>query len=231
MNEQQWLACTSPQPMLEYLQGRTSDRKLRLFAVACCRRIWHLLTAERSRRAVEAAERVADGISGLAELEPFWVEHDDFPLHSDEEVPSYAAIYAGRESAWLAACDVPANAASEEAWSVVPSRLRDGHRQEVCQSAERAQAGLLRCIVGNPFRPVTFDPSVLGWREGLLVAMARRLYDGRAFADLPVLADALEEAGCTDPEILSHCRSGAEHVRGCFVVDLCLGSGSFSRLP
>jgi hypothetical protein len=86
-----------------------------------------------------------------------------------------------------------------------------------------AQTNLLRCILGNPFRPVTIDPGWLTWHDGLLVSMARQMYESRDFTDMPILADALEEAGCTDQDILGHCRSGREHVRGCWVVDLVLG--------
>src|SRR5262249_20701254 len=82
------------------------------------------------------------------------------------------------------------------------------------------QLALLRDIFGNPFRPVALDPAWLSWHGGLLVSMARRMYDSRDFADLPVLADALEEAGCDNADILAHCRGPGPHVRGCWVVDL-----------
>jgi hypothetical protein len=83
--------------------------------------------------------------------------------------------------------------------------------------------GLLRCIFGNPFRQVILDSAWLVWHGGLPMSMAQRMYDSRDFADMPILADALEEAGCQDQDILGHCRSGVEHVRGCWVVDLLLG--------
>jgi hypothetical protein len=82
---------------------------------------------------------------------------------------------------------------------------------------------VLRCIFGNPFRPVILDPDILTWHGGLPVSMAQKMYDSRDFSDMPVLADALEEAGCRDADILGHCRSGGEHFRGCWVIDLLLG--------
>ncbi|HEY7330947.1 MAG TPA: hypothetical protein VH592_25140 [Gemmataceae bacterium] len=82
---------------------------------------------------------------------------------------------------------------------------------------------MLRDIFGNPFHPVTLDPSWLTWHDGLLVSMVQKMYDSRDFSDMPVLADALEEAGCTNADILDHCRGPGPHVRGCLVVDLLLG--------
>jgi hypothetical protein len=82
------------------------------------------------------------------------------------------------------------------------------------------QASLLRDIAGNPFRPVTISPT---WQTANVVAIAQAIYDERGFDRLPILADALEDAGCTNVEILEHCRAGGEHVRGCWVVDLLLG--------
>jgi hypothetical protein len=89
------------------------------------------------------------------------------------------------------------------------------------KTAERESQGrLLRDIFGNPFRPVTVDPA---WRTSNVSAIAQRIYDERRFADLPILADALEDAGCTIGAMLTHCREPGEHVRGCWVVDLVLG--------
>jgi hypothetical protein len=89
---------------------------------------------------------------------------------------------------------------------------------------------LLRDLVGNPFRPVNISPSWLRWNDAAVVHLAQAAYDNRILpagtldnARLAVLADALEEAGCTDEQILGHLRSGGEHYRGCFVVDALLG--------
>jgi hypothetical protein len=79
---------------------------------------------------------------------------------------------------------------------------------------------VLRDIAGNPFVPVVFD---VCWRTEAVVGLARGMYESRDFGPLPVLADALEDAGCADPSVLAHCRGGGPHVRGCWVVDLVLG--------
>jgi hypothetical protein len=82
------------------------------------------------------------------------------------------------------------------------------------------QLHLLRDIFGNPFRPVAVDPD---WLTPTVVDLARGVYDAKAFDRLPVLADALEDAGCGHPDVLAHCRGPGPHVRGCWVVDLVLG--------
>jgi hypothetical protein len=99
----------------------------------------------------------------------------------------------------------------------------DDAADRALESERPKQLHLFRDVFGNPFRPVTIQPAWLGWNEGTVVKMAQAIYDERAFDRMPILADALEEAGCTNQDILSHCRSGGEHVRGCWVVDLLLG--------
>jgi hypothetical protein len=88
-------------------------------------------------------------------------------------------------------------------------------------SAERVvQAGLVRCVFGNPFRPVAFDPA---WRTEAAVSLVRGMDETRDFAAMPVLADALEDAGCADAELLAHCRGPGPHARGCHALDRVLG--------
>jgi hypothetical protein len=206
MTEYGWQSCTDPTPLLVSLRAEASERKLRLFAVACCRRAWRRMTDGRSRQAVEVAERYADGLAGEAER-----------------------IFSSK-TAW-SAWTTPAGAAAREAvaanaWASASgaSRYASWAARGVARAEElHAQAGLAHDIFGNLFRRFTIHPAWLSWHGGLLVSMARRMYDSRDFADMPVLADALEEAGCNDADILSHCRSGGEHVRGCWVVDLLLG--------
>jgi hypothetical protein len=95
--------------------------------------------------------------------------------------------------------------------------------ERLTTAAKAALVPLVRDILGNPFRPVSLDPTWLTWRGGLVVSMTQRMYNSRDFTDMPILADPLEEAGCQDQDILAHCRSGGEHVKGCWVVDLLLG--------
>jgi len=206
MTEQDWQCCTDPTPLLIFLRGWASKRKLRLFAVACCRRVWGRMTDGRSRQAVEVAEQYADGSAGEA-----------------------GRLFSSK-AAW-AAWTTPAGAAAREAvegdaWASASgaSRYASWAARGVARVEElHAQAELAHDIFGNLFCPVTVYPAWLSWHDGLPVSMARRMYDSRDFSDMPVLADALEEAGCQDQDILGHCRSGGEHVRGCWVIDLLLG--------
>jgi hypothetical protein len=91
------------------------------------------------------------------------------------------------------------------------------------QIEEKAQADLLRELFGNPIHPMTINTTWLTQRAGTVRRLSEKIYNERRFADLPVLADALEEAGCDNPDTLDHCRGGGEHVRGCWVLDLVLG--------
>jgi hypothetical protein len=223
MNEQQWQAAEDPIDMLLRPPPgiAATDRKIRLFSCVCCRRVWDKMSDE-NRSTVELAERYADSLASEGELanreEDCRLYHRDVydpDILQEDRPPEY----------W---CDVAT-------WYSVTRRAADGF-YEVCDATRRVardrsgewedvvQARLLRDLFGPlPFRPVTLDAAWLVWCGGLLVSMAARMYESRDFSDMPVLADGLEEAGCTDPEILSHCRSGGVHVKGCWVVDLVLG--------
>jgi hypothetical protein len=217
MTEQEWRACTDPGPLLEFLQGKVGSRRLRLFAVACCRRVWHLLTDERSRRTVEVAERFADGLASPEEL---------LPAAQGAAGPVASAVSPDAELAARATAARAAEACYQAAdW---PPDWAQGILAFQAHANEKAaQVALLRCIGGNPFRSVVLDRV---WLTPAVVAIAQAAYDERELpggtldnARLAVLADALEDAGCTAPELLAHLRSVGAHVRGCFAVDLILG--------
>ena len=206
MNEAEWLACADPQKMLAFLRGKASERKLRLFAAACCRRSWPLLTDERSRKAVEVAERYADGIVNERGLR--------FAFSCAADAFAYAA---SAHTADAQAAAGAANAAHPEA----------GYYARYV-TPRKEHPGPLRDLFGPlPFRPVTVSP---GWQAPQVVAQAQAAYDERELpagtldpTRLAVLADALEEAGCTNQTVLEHLRGAGPHVRGCWAVDLLLG--------
>jgi hypothetical protein len=208
MTEQEWLECADPMAMVKFLRGKASDRKLRLFACACCRRIWHLLTDERSRMAVEVAERHADGSATPKEVkdasDAAWkVEH------------FFGKGFEGRAAGWATSVDP-----IEASYMTIDSVLDTLHSVAARCSERAAQCTILRDIFGDLFQPVPPDPL---WLISKAVVIAQAIYDERTYDRLPILADALEQAGCHDANILNHCRQHGGHVRGCWVVDLVLG--------
>lgn len=226
MTEAEWQTCSDPDQMLVYLRGKASDRKLRLFAVACCRRIWPQLTDERSRRAVEVAERYADGQATGRELAAAC--RDAVKATRRRETPAAWAAYwtckrLVADTVWNAAAAASGAGARSAAGLSRESRAGEAAWNAGSEAADNDQAELLRDLLGNPHRPVTLFPSWLSWNDGALSKIAATIYAERRYADLPLLADALEEAGCTDEAMLAHCRRPGEHVRGCFAVDLLLG--------
>jgi hypothetical protein len=200
MTEADWLDGTNLDAMLSYLQGKASDRKLRLVACAACRRIWHVIQAEESRQAVEVSERYADGQASARELKA--------ARKAAVRIATTAAE--NRTLGWNAA-----QTAAETAGPALEAARR--------ATSKAADADLLREVFGNPFRPLRIDPAWLRRNDGRVVQIAQAIYDERWFRDLPILADALEEAGCADADILAHCRNAGVHARGCWVLDGLLG--------
>jgi hypothetical protein len=221
MTEAEWLACIEPDRMLGQLRGKASDRKLRLFAVACCRRLIHLMRDTESRIAVEVAERFADGLATGAERRA--AAKAGYAPGVDRQgwsfgaagcavgVPAFHAAERGSGNALLLAVErIPPEV----------DGLRNRARDEAMRSEGDQQSALLRDIFGNPYCPVAIEPR---WQSADTVALARGIYEDRAFDRLPLLADALLDAGCADDQVIDHCRSEGPHVRGCWVVDLVLG--------
>jgi hypothetical protein len=236
MTEQEWLACTDPQKMLEFLRGKASERKLRLFACACCRIIWHLLTDARSQQAVGVAERFADGLTSFEQLH---IAHEDagvaariahdatfLPDDDTNEYPSSAATYASDDLRFWDMHHAAGVCASDTEWAVAVAIDVKGYRGPNPRFIVReAQASLFHDLFGTSlFRSQSaVSPDILNWNDATVQKIAQAIYDERAFDRMPILADALEESGCTDADILAHCRQPGEHVRGCWVVDLILG--------
>jgi hypothetical protein len=229
--EEQWLACPEVGSLLcRALELRASDRKMRLFGCACCRMFWHYLVQPVSKAAVEATEQFAIGeisaedMYAAAEAAAAAIPENP-PRNTDrgrtEEYLEYLAAVSASEVAraedeggwpyWERLVDIPSNALS------VAREQRFGLDQQAMQAK---LCDRLRDIVGNPFRPVSVAPE---WRTATVLALGRGILAERAFERLPILADALEEAGCSDTELLAHCREPRVHVLGCWVVDSLLG--------
>jgi hypothetical protein len=240
MTETEWDAFTDPAPMLAFLRGRAGDRKLRLFAAVCCRRLWPLLTAGQSRRAVEVADRYADEETTEEDLYLAALGAEDvadvfarFSVTAGEQAQASAAFAAlnATSAAERAADYCAANASSAAYHAATADGTPSAARR---RDAERAvQSRLFRDIFGNPFRAApAIETTWLAWNDGIVKKLAEATYEHRSLPEgtldwdrLAVLADALEEAGCTDANLLGHLRGPGQHVRGCFAVDALLGKG------
>ena len=252
MIEEDWLACEDIGALLDHLrklnrwQGIVfSERKFRLLACAFCRRIWHLLPDELSRATVELCEYYVDG---LADPQPLWARggfSTGVPEHIyDEGTVEREAYFAAR----FVGCQMeivtgPAACSAEEA--AVGAAARFATRAtvlsgEAAEESARGQCRIIRDVIGNPFRRAVHNPAYRegacatlvryqlapldpSWRTDTARLLAGQMYESRDFSAMPILADALQDAGCSRADVLDHCRGPGPHVRGCWVVDLVLG--------
>lgn len=234
MTEAEWLVASDPQTMLDVLEMKGGDRKLRLFIVACCRRLWPHMIHQSSRRVIELLELAADGGLDEGELKTAAQaanEYTDSPEARISESRCGAAFtaanavqdYPGERLIWVALRTVQ-SAGDTLYWLGRETKNASG---ETCvtmdesegdnarESEESVQAVMIRDIF--PFRPISFLPE---WRTSTVLALAQQMYDSRDFSAMPILADALMDASCDNEAILTHCRGPGPHVRGCFVIDL-----------
>lgn len=219
MNAQTWSAATDPQAMLQFLRSTANERKLRLFACGCCRLIWDRLVHQESRDAVEAAERYADGqLAPLEAQERRGVARlVSAQLHrQNPDDPRQYLLLAPYDALSPNAFEAASTAAIDSGWSAEHDGLSDPARQ-------REQCELIRDIFGYPFEAIVFDRR---WITLDVIGVARRIYADREFSLLPIVGDALRDAGCNDERILAHCKNGGLHVRGCWLVDSLLDGDS-----
>jgi len=250
MTEAEWEGKASDiYRLAKSLHGMASERKRRLLAAACCRRNWHLLDDEVSRPGLEVIERYADNLATTCELAEThraarangkefeklcqWRRNTRGPssqadaLHR-ESLQAYLIAYASQQEDYLwwvvnhtTECRLWEAVEFQRAYEQQTHAKLIEERKRCSASDSVVLVGLLRDIFGNPFRPVAFDAS---WRTSTVVAIAQGMYDPRDFSAMPILADALQDAGCDNDDILNHCRdANGVHVRGCWVVDLVLG--------
>jgi len=275
MTPDEWITCSNLWTLLAFVAGKDaltgkiiapvgmSERKLRLFLVACCRRHWNLFLDPECQRSVEVAERFADGLAGESELAameqsalalrdrimeemnaPTWTgsHHDGLMAFQTADVssavcwslaqlkreqlplgrsPDFVPTHPRHRRIW--AGYVPYRVAEAVAYAVQHNLGEKGSAWEVhieaCEEENRAQIALLGCMIGDPFRCVSSEPT---WFTPSVLAIAQAIYKERVFTDMPVLADALEDAGCTNSDFLNHCRQSGDHARGCWVLDCLL---------
>ena len=231
MTEDEWLACEEPIRMFEFLHRKASDRKLRLLACANVRGFRQHLGAHSAQELLDTFEAYTDGLALYSEVDAMRSAVNELAraLRSDSE--PRAALDACLDLTRMAVNDSSAywgcrSVASDvgrievlalRAAKVEPSSAE--YSAALGQALSRS-ASLSRDVFGNPFRPVAVDPA---WRTDTALSLARGMYESRDFSAMPILADALQDAGCDNPDVLDHCRdAAATHVRGCWVVDLVL---------
>jgi len=231
MTEAEWLACADDDPMWhsEPLWLKVGARQYQLYAAACCRRIWPLFPDRLCRGAVELLERFAEGAcdrSALEQAEEGFHDYIHNGLHEGlteaQNMAFSAAWHCVSEGGYRLASLVADNCHRADRESRGLKSGAPGWAEE-----RRAYSDLIREMIGNPFRPALVQPA---WLTPAVTSLATAAYEERSLpsgeldlARLAVLADALEEAGCSDPDLLGHLRSPGPHVRGCWAIDLILG--------
>ena len=204
MTEREWLRSDNSDGMMTY-RGDAYSRMATAMNLACLECVADWLTPQ-AREWCAKAHSVLDGDALREEL----LELDHSTVDSLDVAYLDAAPH-GRDILH-AAIDI-FNAFNGETIRCDPTLLT--------LAEKRRQADVIRDVYGNPYRPAVFDPA---WRSEAAVALAKSMDSTCTFDAMPILADALQEAGCDSPDILQHCRGESTHFRGCWVVDTVLGN-------
>ncbi len=226
MTEKTWRQHVRPTAMLLFLRATVSERRILLFNCACCRSVWNRLGVT-DREATVQAEQGADDPDAIRTLQRSLEPEQTAALalvglRDDPVSDNLRAVLTSQTNLRLGLLGNGWGIGSlaHEAAQLAANTHSQHDQRHAQESEELKQTTLLRDIFGNPFRPVAFDPA---WRTDTALALARSMYESREFSAMPILADALQDAGCDSDNILNHCREPGTHVRGCWVVDLVLG--------
>jgi hypothetical protein len=217
MTEQEWLDCDISATMVEFVRAKTTTRKLQMFAAACFRRLSGLLPDNRQQHAIELPEAMPEEM----EVRRGVVRGVRQALPSSDGSYGAVAIDDPYFVGLMLYRELVSSSTAHHA-THAPGGLADGAKEQ------QEQCRLLRDVIGSPFRSLpAINPD---WLIPSVLSLAQAAYEERRFPyrtldndRLAVLADALEDAGCDNPDILDHCRQKGDHVRGCWVVDLLLG--------
>ncbi len=235
MTEELWFGPIMSARLLDFVaDGALTDRKLRLFAVGLSRVLESWASEQFLLDATQQAEKVADDLIQASAIEPtrqMLLEKRREYLRTECQMEERDAMIRGalfrlpKESReWIGKWDVVHGGlhieAKRAAQLAIRSAIRVVRSLHLPHLQSAVTGSIVRDIFGNPFRPVTIDPR---WLTATVIDLADAIYADRAFDRMPILADALMDAGCDSEEIIAHCRGDAPHVRGCWAVDLVLG--------
>jgi hypothetical protein len=238
MNEEEWFSELDFTRHIQFMEAKLSARQTRLLAAAFCRKLEHLHTESRIHQAIETAEEFADGNRSLQLLEEFRQQCRVTAIQAHEESISLA-VRPGDALKWILVSDiawaaaftsttpVPVEKVAQQAAEILTLEMSGDRESVIVRHIVTADAkrnvdlrSLVWEITGNPFRPIRFLDE---WRTSTATALARAMYQTRDFSPMPILADALQDAGCDNAAILDHCRDPrGVHIRGCWVLDRIL---------
>jgi hypothetical protein len=210
MTEEEWLTCSKPEPMLAVMRERVGNRKQRLCACAWVRRTAIYCQQNPPRAAVHADWITKSGPPVLLEAGDRFADGEI----SANELRAARTVSGGPWNLFREATRVSGFSLDAVLRTVM------AFRREFGGPTDRDLCSVMRdiCNLQSSFANADW----LVWNATTIPKIAKAIYMERRFADMPILADALEEAGCDNADILNHCRSGGEHVRGCWVLDLLL---------
>ncbi len=204
MDERGWFTATKPQSLFLTACRNARPRKVSLCLCACIRQFWERIPESSFQVVVDVCERVADQVLPPEDITAVYQIIRAFPYHETNNWRAYNAVLQLVSSApntWRVM------------WEILQVIRDQPGRQRLCM--------IVRDVFGNPFRPVSVSAE---WRTDTVLTLARTMYESREFGAMPILADALQDAGCDRDDVLNHCRDTNHiHVRGCWVVDLVLG--------